>query len=148
MSAFMVEKHHIGYLVAAAFAPGFRAATYIKSMLGDPEKPEHALANLLSLENARSITYRYPQDAMDDVMHTWERGEVESMCWAAMNPAQVIQSVRCYQYQACEHPGWKDSKAKEITDNILMAAVRSLPAVEKADWGAPEPMSRNARRIV
>lgn len=144
MSAFMVEKHHVGYLVAAAFARnhGSCTADYIK-----PELTMRGMAELLSLENARSICYRYPQDSMDDTMHTWADGEVESMLWMVIKPEQVIQSVRCYQYQAREHPGWETSRAKDITDRILMDAVRNLPAVEAAEWGAPEPMSRNVRRL-
>lgn len=142
MSAYMVEKHHIGYLVAAAFDRAYRIDAHLQ-----PSLTMHEMAELLSLENARSIVYRYPQDSMDDTMHTWAKGEVESMLWMAIKPEQVIQSVRCYQYQACEHPGWNESRAKDITDRLLMAAVRVLPAVEKAEWGAPEPMSRNVKRL-
>ncbi len=48
-------------------------------------------------------------------------------------------SIRCLDYQSCEHPGWEASESHSFLESLKSAAVSALPGMDAAKWGAPDP---------
>lgn len=164
MSAYVVEREHIKYLVEEAvwFArrrnygrfrwrrPDGQSCGRIESF--NDEETLAAAANMLLQECVASVSYRYPEDTLDMLPGTV--GEVEYV-WGAEdfhrnpmavtdkpNMAQLAHSISCYEYQSCEHPGWLHSEAREFCHALREAILDDLPGREDATWGAPQIASR------
>ena len=112
MSAFVCMPEHIGLLAAAL--------TWFGRTAGDPR----VHAEFLARENITSVAYRYPADKGDGDRPgpnlTDEQLVEAARLYAAhyvqhfptwLNAADLSSMVRCYEYQSCEHPGWRDSVA-------------------------------------
>jgi hypothetical protein len=120
MSAFILPIAHIDYVVSAAI-----------SLLGLPLEAANQLRRTLARENAISVNFRYlghPDAALD--VDSREFRQVE-----ALDPVQVIKAVQSYRYQSCEHPGWGDSRAYLVSEEIREAAIAALPGYESAPCG-------------
>ena len=63
--------------------------------------------------------------------------QIEASTGCAITPVAAIKLAQCYQYQANEHDGWEGSRAKDITDRLIGAAIGKLPGYESAPWGLP-----------
>lgn len=148
MSAFVVEDHHITYIVQAARL--YEASVRINGQWLNPselrnDSTAQALATQLHSENVKSFVHRYPDEADSDFGAVpWEDQPLRPI-----TPVQTLKALRCYEYQACEHPGWERSDACRNVRNIAWAAIAHLPGYEAALWGAPEYTSTTrARRII
>lgn len=80
---------------------------------------EHAgwIKAVLHHENIKSLVARYGDDPNDlkFQMHPYRRIDMD----ASENGYKTFfGAVRCYEYQACEHAGWRTSLAKALTDAI------------------------------
>jgi len=158
MSAYVVDREHIVYLVKAAMSR--RIVTYSPFSWYHGESPiqkdkHHQLhsddldeiervANMLWQENIRSILYRYDDCTMSNMpgpvgedyritRDDFRRSAIE------IDPVQVLKSCNCYTYQACEHPNWQTSEAHSFIESLEGDATRALPGYEEAEWGAPKP---------
>lgn len=153
MSAYICDKGHIIYLVAAAMAPRlnpwggpFRWSHDGKThslACNDFEAAKEA-AMMLLLENIRSVSHRYPNDkssaslpgATQDEPIT--AGDFARAAFANNpSPVQVLKSIACLEYQSCEHPGWTDSEAHAFLRALERRAINALPGYDEAAWGAP-----------
>jgi hypothetical protein len=148
MSAYMVDSHHIHYLLTAAMSRHLnkRPQDGLEWLRCSGEcdmlhQGDHAKATkvgqMLWDENRKSIECRYPDDPdMPDNDWTYEfrpwQGEID--------PVQVIKACHCYSYQASEHPGWKESEAHAFIEALEDRAACALPGYDEAAWGAPEPI--------
>lgn len=107
------------------------------------------LAQLLYVENVKSVSYRYPGKCSLDP-HAWPIRCCRFALRRRFTELDILKAVHCYSHQADEHPGWEASKAKEIADKIEARAeklvrasypaftgdnVRDLPEYEGAEWG-------------
>ena len=152
MSAYMIDRNHVRYLVGAAMSRriqgcsnAFRWRFADGELYGTDTAKATELGQMLWDENRRSIEHRYP-DTVEDfdnapgpIDETYIYSQFQVAPFPDYDPVQVIKACHCYEYQACEHPGWAGSEAKAVTDALLAAAVRALPGYEDAEWGAPEP---------
>jgi hypothetical protein len=141
MSAYIVSKGHIRFLVEAAgrlsrdpvtwFHNGRhrQLSRFIKSDTANALTPNQ-LGALLWEENVRSVDERYREE---NGVGAYEH--VRSSL--PIDPIQVFASLRCYEYQSCEHEGWETSEAKAICDAIKDAAIRVLPGSDDTEWGVP-----------
>jgi len=151
MSAYVVDRGHIRYLVTAMLSTRINRYPPF-SWWWDGERRTLAAMNrdeasrigqMLWDENIRSVQGRYPDC----------KGKPESMpgpidevfIYAhSMNhhgspdPVQVLKACDCYEYQSCEHSEWESSQAKAIIDTLRRHAWQALPGYEDAAWGAPE----------
>lgn len=133
MSAYMVDREHIRYLVNAAMS-----STSI-----DWERAAQ-LGEILWAENRASIEFRYP-DCVNNPDNL--PGPIdEDFVYASheptrvpMEPVQILKACDCYEYQACEHPGWASSEAKAFIDALRKRTWQALPGYDEAEWGAPAP---------
>ena len=46
----------------------------------------------------------------------------------------IIKLCHGYEYQSCEHPGWKTSDARDYLRMIEKTACRNLPDYDDAPW--------------
>lgn len=160
MSAYVVSREHIDYLVTAGLdlVVGYRRhlgpmswyhpqptrqtpITELQHMrhelrFGDEA---HRVGQLLVDENVRSVLHRYP-DCMDGgsvpgPCDEYWKGEYRfSRSTRSLDPVAVLKAVHGYRYQACEHDGWEVSEAHAFCEALEALAIQSLPGYDEADW--------------
>lgn len=114
---------------------------------GDLEKGVET-ANMLKLENVKSVSFRYPNDKSSASL-PGPIGETpidthDLFAYGMqVNPVQVLKTIACLRYQSCEHPGWKESEAFAFLASLEQSAIRALPGYGECEWGAPD---RKAKR--
>lgn len=159
MSAYIVDKEHILYLVQAAMsntiARSFgvswvwnrneQAGTYERNEIRQTQYDKAAdVANMLWRENIKSVSYRYPGDKTSGTLPGPVGGSLIVTKrdflhpFNRFDPVQVLKSVSCYEYQTCEHPEWESSEAFAFCQALRHAAIDALPGYDAAEWGAPK----------
>lgn len=152
MSAYICDKNHFLYLVAAALSPRLVGRYGPFSWFHDGQRhqlptgaPERAaeVANMLHLENVRSVSHRYPGDkssaTLPGPIHPEAITAADFLgCFETPDLAQLAKAIHCLEYQSCEHPEWKDSEAWAFLDALSGAILHALPGYEDAEWGNPE----------
>jgi hypothetical protein len=53
------------------------------------------------------------------------------------NPVAVLKLCDCYDYQACEFDGYRESMAAKIVAKARKNAIKELPGYDAAPWGSP-----------
>lgn len=165
MSAFVVSRAHIDYLVSAALAVGYgrstgplswvwnidrAAGTYDRATLprGDFDRAAE-VGQMLWNENVRSVQHRYSDtpptelpgwhaDNLDAWTYEEHRGGFGVSRKPGLSPVQVLSACACYRYQSCEHPGWKESEAAAFIEALERRAIGALPGYEDAAWEITE----------
>jgi len=150
MSAYIVDRNHILYLVAAAASPtiephgGFRwfHDGEWHDLRPDGFERGAEVANLLWRENIASVSARYPKESSATLPGPCNESFViepaDFPAWfRVFDSVQVIKACDCYEYQSCEHEGWKTSEAHAFISALRSAAWHALPGYEEAEWGAP-----------
>lgn len=151
MSAFVLDKAHIDFLVTAGLRlDSMRALTLEIRVEGTPtaclelsESTATAFGKLLWTENHRSVSARYP-DATGADARDMRGPESYRFEWASLtrnDAVRVLKAIDCYEYQSCEHDGWETSLAKEFCDALRSRAIRNLPGYEEAEWGIMDPLT-------
>lgn len=152
MSAYVVDREHIVYLVEAALSHalaecdggsiswlgpcGRRVARCTASAA-----ERAAIGNMLWKENERSVRARYPDAAElpgpigDNVLALTERDFARG--WSKYDPVQVLQSIACYEYQTCETEDHEQTEAWSFCQSLRRKAIHALPGYDEAVWGAP-----------
>jgi hypothetical protein len=170
VSAFIVDKAHIDALIDvalhgpadgegrweggprwAAFDPRetdwreqeWRQVTKAWHGTGNPNVSAFSpddLGELLTVENVRSITARYP-DTLDGgpmpgpCVAYWEQYYTFEKPQRRLTCAEALKAIHCYEYQACEHDGWIDSEAKRFCEGLQGSIIGVLPGYADAPWG-------------
>ena len=150
MSAYLVSRATIDALVAGAKAQG--PGTYFwyageaalscefANFASDDEADdnqrfnEDTLGRMLWTENLISINARYPDtvDHPEAVPGSLEGDDVAGYTYGPgikvvnLDPLGVLGVIRGYQYQACEHQGWRNSIAKAFVNDLEARIVRKL----------------------
>lgn len=152
MSAFICGPDHFRELAAFATSTGQLhgprvSPTWLHSIAGadcdmlttgqaftDPLGYVELVANILFLENVRSVRYRYPDGELpgpvelpDYIAMGWYQERVSS-------PVHILKMCKCLAYQSCEHPEWESSTAFKLLEAIKDAAIAELPGYEDAPW--------------
>ena len=139
MSAFVLGKVHIDALLTAAVD----ADLYIYH---DNQPTKVAFDNAdeigarLVAENVASVRGRYPDipDSLDDMPGPIDneyalaatRGEYHFARTQDFTPGQLLAAVTCYEYQSCEHDGWKGSFAEAFCDYLRGELCRKVPGYD------------------
>jgi len=161
MSAYVVERHHIVYLVEAAMHPwaiadagiswawdiDHEAGTYKR---GEIRPGNYAraveVAQMLWDENVRAVRIKYPDtDALpgpigEDYKITQQ--DFSGALWQRIDPVQVIKACDCYEYQSCEDPDYYQTEAAAFIRSLRKRAINYLPGYDEAEWGAPKPLGQ------
>lgn len=151
MSAYICDRGHIIYLVAAAMSRQLNRSGGIFSWYHEKQRRELSssdferaaeVANMLWRENIKSVSHRYPNESSAtlpgpiDENFVIEPKDIPA-CLAEFKPVQVLKSCDCYGYQTCEHEDWETSEAHTFIQALRARAWHSLPGYDDAEWGAP-----------
>jgi len=159
MSAFMVSKEHIDAMVRLSLpgSDGHKMTWYVvdpDEIEWDSSDPDSYFADLaaarrestldradeigrmLAFENAASVLYRYSDDNSDEYVPSWTndgtyRFTISGRC---PTPVEGLKLIDCYEYQSCEHPGWKTSEARRFCKALRSRMIQSLPGYKEAPW--------------
>ena len=142
MSAYLCDDHHLIQLAAWLVRTRPSDLRYMARWVDypDPDKASAAqlgtwVANILRLENLRSLTARYGDDDGDNMLLMVTPADVVKA--NLYQPHQVAKSIACYEYQACESCDWTERPAYKICQVMYRELARRLPGWENANWGAP-----------
>lgn len=113
MSAFTVGAPHIDTIVNA-----MRQFAGVPVPAGAP----HGIGQMLWNENYASVNYWYSEgEPTPDYSPT--------LIDEPLSPIAVLKALDCYEYQSCEHPGWKTSDAR-----ALINAIRWIIFTDHPEW--------------
>lgn len=127
MSAFICSDHHISAIVRWAAENGVSYWHEASSRRVPIDGNEQEIVEMLRAENVESVNYRYLDEASPSPITYNPNAK-------SLRPVEVIRAVDCLEYQSCEHPGWKASKALALCTAVKDVAIMKLPGYEAADW--------------
>lgn len=140
MSAFMVSRRHIDALVTlldlhkcSGLHPGQLPQDDPCLTLND------LMGRRLIGENRASINARYP-DTIDHPDKEPGSGDADPNEYLYKVPfpvptlVQGLKLIASYEYQACEHEGWKESWACRSMSHLRATLVSKLPGYYDAPW--------------
>jgi len=157
MSAYVVDRNHIRFLIAAATWTARRERSHGFSWYQGghrhemDERNEAEGGQMLWDENVASVERRYPGSDYDlpgPIDQCRAYGEHKMVPAFSPTPAQILKAADCYEYQSCEHPGWEASSAKGFIDSLRHSAWRLVEGYDDAPWGAPPLNDQPARSMV
>lgn len=127
MSAWIVSKKHIDYMVTAIIHAELSA-----------DSPDE-IGRMLWRECLASVAARYPDDKDGDRPGPidFRDGDVDAYTWAetpVLAGGWLKDTLACYRYQSCEHPGWPASEASALVEK-LYATVSECAIPDDAPWG-------------
>lgn len=154
MSAFVVEPTHVDALVSAGlswrigcsdlrwFWPELDRSEDMDALRGKTREltfdSAGRVASMLYTECYVSVRYRYDSPAHEEMPGLIDMPRPDEYVFAIMNgtpdPVVVLKALSCYEYQACEHPGWLSSEARQFCDALRHRAIRALPGYDAAPW--------------
>lgn len=154
MSAWVVSKTHLDLLITAGLLYPNMQCRGAKLQWRDPsENPSrwHELdydnadqvGVMLWAANYRSVGNRYPdaegeEDGLpgpEDFSGATVLTYTHRMVPGPLDPVVVLKALACYEYQSCEHDGWKTSAAKAFCAALRTACIDQLPGYDDAPWG-------------
>ena len=151
MSAYVVDREHVSYLVRAAESRGigcrygsnfswyYKAAGNRGILNGNGVE----VGQMLWDQNVKAVKCRYPDCTGNNLPgpigedFILVRGDLAQWFNHNFDPIQVIASCRCYAYQACEDPKWEETEAFAFIESLKSAAITALPGMDEVAWGAP-----------
>ena len=158
MSAFVVGRHEIIYMVKAARHFGIKSGGDFSWYWNEERhtldrcdiSSQIGVANMLWRENVKSVMARYPDADYGNMPGTAGENYVIderdfNMDWMIFEPTQVIKCCNCYAYQSCEHDGWRASESYAFIEHLKALAITALPKYDSAEWGAPEPVKEGVK---
>ena len=144
MSAFILDRKHIAYLVDAALSRAIVGNSILHwgngcALRGGDAAAADRLGKLLWDENVRSVQHRYSDDKPENLPgpigcdfeygeHGFHLEEID------IDPMQVLKACNCYEYQTCERADWEASEAYRFISALKSAAVSSLPGYKVSKW--------------
>jgi hypothetical protein len=151
MSAFIVGHDHIDALLTFGYL--HKVSYYVpQSICNKPggtrvditTMTASEIGAILLTENERSVRYRYsdiksPGDLPGTIGENAANyrfrnfGDILRLP-AATKCAWILNACRCFEYQACETPDYRESLAHRIIQAIQAEAIRSLPGIDNAPW--------------
>jgi hypothetical protein len=109
------------------------------SILKDKELTPTKIGRILLKENVKSYAYRYEEYVHPDWYDSYEYSKEKYYdSEGKKDLAQVLQSIRHYEYRAGEHPRYNSSRARKVINALQSAVIREL--TENKVWGSPEPL--------
>lgn len=146
MSAYMVDRNHINYLVSAAVnSNNFSYWDESRQERVDVNRANASeVGQMLWNENHYSVATRYNSldeglDKLPGVIGEDYQFEYVDCVFLSIRPVELLKACHCFEYQSCEHDGWEDSLAYNFIDTLAKHYMRRLAGYEAAEWGAPEP---------
>ena len=122
MSSYIVDKEHIEQIVLYVYKlHGFDLLSYYHKgkrkefdSLGD-------VAKELSIANCEGVNYRYEENNNPYSFDDLSIGNLK-----VKNPLQVIQLIRCLEYQSCDSPNYQNSLARLRYNTVIIQRVNII----------------------
>ena len=158
MSAFVVGKAHINAMVRAGIGGRYGPLHWY------PEGCDFEKSPTLTVETADRVGQMLLDENVKSVMARYDDCEVTNLPgrtnaeWLIpfefvytlerITAIETLSILACYEYQSCEHDGWKDSEAKCFCDALRKNAINRLPGYDEAPWEWTEWPQETLRRII
>ena len=118
MSSYIVDKEHIEQIVLYVYKlKGIDSLNYYHNK-GKRKRIEFDsvgnVAEELSKANCEGVNYRY-----DDNNQPYNFDDLSIGNLKVKNPLQVIQLIRCLEYQSCDSPNYENSIANTILKTMV-----------------------------
>lgn len=161
MSSYLCDTRHIGGLASWFVANG--SENWIWSYVIGKDCPTFegaygldfyelapTLAQMMAQENINSVSERYPDDEegqrpgpadIDTDLNyiiNCRQSARRAIPPNEVTAVELLQAVKCYEYQSCYHEGWDGSPGHRIAQVITSAAIAALPGYDAATWGWPK----------
>lgn len=154
MSAYVVDKAHIDAMVRlgiegpAGYHGGPGGAWSDHYYVNDPTaelgaRPVHVreeptrIGQMLVSENVESVWYRYPDDrTINDLPGPTDKSDLMEYRYQPgrrLTVPEALVALSGYEYQSCEHPGWRDSEAHSYVEWLRAGLIRRVPGYDAAD---------------
>ena len=149
MSVSLCENMDLSFLVSASL--------FLRPML--PENMVEANADQASLrrENVLSLQHRYPSEfsgkSAAEVTEAWGLDPLPDYTLETYRHnlkyfqdqgisvvekiTQVCKAIHCYEYQTCEHDGWKTSASAAFCHSLRVCWLLKMPSYNAAAYGSP-----------
>jgi hypothetical protein len=139
MSAFILGDDTIDLLVTAGVRGvglDARLAVYHGDKMHYWSRYEDtdSLGSLLKTANYESVNYRYKEATPCEAYHWNPNGILPYIGGRVISWGQVLQAVRCYEYQSCEAPTWETSLAKAVCGAIRLKVCGIIADEAGAEW--------------
>lgn len=146
MSAFFVGVDHVNAMLTAARALDFYVAApgseeWRPALADDPIWTE--IGRHLLKENMLSLAARYPDDWEELMPKGFTLDSYrfeEDLHWLTRyrlcDAAELISS---FEYQSCEHAGWRMSWTREFCGRLVREAARKIPKTTPSCWHYEKP---------
>jgi len=153
MSAWIVNKVHIDAMVSAALVcaqenrSSFRwydaDGNHSHELTYTDTERATQVGQMLWAENLASINARYV-DTLDHPENCPGPVGFEGVLSVdkyrftrtpRIPPVAILKAISCYEYQSCEHEGWKTSQAYQFCASLRDHVINMLPGYDDAPWG-------------
>lgn len=146
MSSFVVDPRHVDYIVEAAFAFGPKAELTL-GMRPVQAMTLNELGRALAQFNVEAVAYRYSEKVEPGGFYPERMIDYHfRVSKLEYRPEAVVKAIRCYRYQASDHPAWEGSDIERMLDDLVAVMERSLPArllkIVDDGFGAKVPLYR------
>ena len=150
MSAFVQSRAHIAVLVEAAIRHRVRLG-FDGGIRQIQRGESDEIGQMLENVNVTGVRHLYPDCPPTELPgllgdtrsapFSFER----SLPPGTFSAMQILMAVAGYEYEACEHPDWENTRAKDLCEGLRSAVVRRLPGWNEANtWSIPASGSRRA----
>ena len=139
MSAYQVNNDHLDLLVTVGFM-GVGSDSTLDVYHGDTwnryNRHEHGdiVKGLLHDANRESVNYRY-NDGDQSKAEPYSRAGIAEYLGGPVIPwGHILGALRCFEYQACEHPEWSTSLASAIIEKIRYKVCQRITEEAGGMW--------------
>jgi hypothetical protein len=126
MSACLVEPIHIAAVVGSVTF--YSRGRLDRSLMGE-------VAAWLAQENVASVAHRYQQTPGELVLPLPTAAQLEESYPQPLALAALLRALEYLEYQSCEHPGFRRSRAAQWLEQGRTITLAALPGYEEAPWG-------------
>ena len=141
MSAYIVHTDTLDLIVAAALHGATETNPLLIQWQGETRMftnhPEDAriLGQLLLDANVASVNHRYNEGTSPEPYRYNPRGIAPYLGGPLATWADVLAAIQCYDYQACELPGYRDGYAHAVLRGIEQRVISRIIDAANAPWG-------------
>jgi hypothetical protein len=135
----MVSNDHLDLLVSAGLmgvGPDSTLGVYYGEKMNYFNRYEHAdiVKAFLHQANLDSVNYRYKEFTTEKT-RPYSGADIAQYLGGPVIPwGHVLGALRCFEYQACEHPEWSTSLASAIVDKIRFKVCQRITEEAGGMW--------------
>lgn len=147
MSAYIVDRHHIDFLVRSAVKVEWLDRSPFRfwhdgDMIEVGRQNATDFGRMLWAENVKSVAYRYPRDTVSELPgpRPFDANTVRNYMWRENDRLMgwsciaALKAIDGYEYQSCEHPEWEGSLAQGFCQALRKRLIGHLPGYDECPW--------------